>query len=135
MAFLSLLVAKHACSWCTAGGLGWNTPCHNGANHKRHAADLTHSPIPRLQELLGRMPRRLATAGKYARDFFNRAGELRHIKKLHFWPLDRVLVEKYHFQLEEVGWGLCTHLGGGGGSAHRAGSTVKKENAVYCIGK
>ncbi len=40
--------------------------------------------------------------GKYARDYFNRNGELRHIKKLRFWPLDRVLSEKYHLPEHEV---------------------------------
>ena len=44
--------------------------------------------------------------GKYARDYFNRNGELRHIKKLRYWPLDRVLVEKYKLSEEEVRW-LC----------------------------
>lgn len=46
-------------------------------------------------ELLGRMPRRVCSSGKFARDYFNRQGELRHIKKLKFWPMDRVLQDKY----------------------------------------
>ena len=50
-----------------------------------------------MQELCGRMPKRLALGGKYSRDFFNRQGELRHIRKLRMWPLDRVLQEKYGF--------------------------------------
>ena len=53
-------------------------------------------------ELLGVMPRRVWSAGKYSKDFFTRHGELRHIKKLRFWPLDRVLVEKYHLPDDEV---------------------------------
>jgi hypothetical protein len=40
--------------------------------------------------------------GRYAEEFFNRHGELRHIKSLRFWPLDRVLSEKYHFPRHEV---------------------------------
>lgn len=55
-------------------------------------------------ELLGRMPRRVCATGKYAKDYFNRHGELRHIKKLRFWPLDRVLQEKYDFPRQEVGF-------------------------------
>jgi len=39
---------------------------------------------------------------RHAHDFFNRAGELRHIKKLKFWPLEEVLVEKYELAVEEV---------------------------------
>ena len=34
----------------------------------------------------------VALSGKHSRDFFNRHGELRHIRKLRFWPLQRVLV-------------------------------------------
>ena len=53
-------------------------------------------------ELCGRMPRRVWAAGKYARDFFNRAGELRHIKRLRFWPLPDVLAQKYELPPAEV---------------------------------
>ncbi|CAK0782897.1 hypothetical protein CVIRNUC_006092 [Coccomyxa viridis] len=53
-------------------------------------------------ELLGRMPRRVCSTGRYAKDYFNRHGELRHIKKLRFWPLERVLHEKYEFPQEEA---------------------------------
>ena len=53
-------------------------------------------------ELLGHMPRRICSAGKYAKDYFNRHGELRHIKKLRFWPLNGVLHEKYEFPKKEV---------------------------------
>lgn len=53
-------------------------------------------------ELLGRIPRRLSGTGKYAKDYFNRHGELRHIKKMRFWPLDKVLSEKYHLPEDEV---------------------------------
>ena len=31
-------------------------------------------------ELLGRFPKALSTRGKYASEFFNRKGELRHIR-------------------------------------------------------
>ncbi|BFI43522.1 serine/threonine-protein kinase SRPK3 [Marchantia polymorpha subsp. ruderalis] len=50
-----------------------------------------------MMELLGRMPRKVALGGRYSRDYFNRHGELRHIRKLRYWPLDGVLVEKYDF--------------------------------------
>ena len=40
--------------------------------------------------------------GKYARDYFNRNGELLHIKRLKAWQLDRVLVEKYGLSAHEV---------------------------------
>lgn len=53
-------------------------------------------------ELLGKMPRKVALHGKYAKEFFNRNGELRHIKQLKYWSLEQVLVEKYDMPLEEV---------------------------------
>ena len=48
---------------------------------------------------------------RHARDFFNRAGELRHIKKLKFWPLEEVLVEKYELAVEEVRTLTCCDAG------------------------
>lgn len=48
-----------------------------------------------MMELCGRIPRKTALSGKYSRDFFNKHGELRHIKRLRFWPLEKVLVDKY----------------------------------------
>lgn len=53
-------------------------------------------------ELLGRIPKRISGTGKYAKDYFNRHGELRHIKKMRFWPLEKVLTEKYHLPEDEV---------------------------------
>eukprot|EP00882_Tetradesmus_deserticola_P017602 GHRQ01018858.1.p1 GENE.GHRQ01018858.1~~GHRQ01018858.1.p1 ORF type:complete len:160 (+),score=57.79 GHRQ01018858.1:56-535(+) len=42
------------------------------------------------------------SSGKYARDYFNRAGELRHIKRLKFWDLQAVLHEKYRLPRAEA---------------------------------
>lgn len=42
-------------------------------------------------------PFQIALGGRYSREFFNRHGDLRHIRRLRFWPLDKVLVEKYEF--------------------------------------
>lgn len=53
-------------------------------------------------ELTGGIPKKLCLSGKYSRDFFNRHGELKHIKDLRVWPLDRVLVDKYDFPPEEA---------------------------------
>ena len=55
-----------------------------------------------IMELLGRPPKRVFTTGTRARTFFTRTGELRHIKRLKFWPLDRVLREKYGMPASEV---------------------------------
>ncbi|CAK7343332.1 unnamed protein product [Dovyalis caffra] len=43
-----------------------------------------------------------AQGGRYSRDFFNRYGDLRHIRRLRFWPLNKVLVEKYEFSEQDA---------------------------------
>jgi serine/threonine-protein kinase SRPK3 len=65
---------------------------HSGDNFDR---DEDHLAL--MMELLGMMPRKIALGGRYSRDFFNRYGDLRHIRRLRFWPLRKVLVEKYEF--------------------------------------
>ena len=62
-----------------------------------------------MMELVGRMPKRLALSGKYSREYFNRQGELRHIRSLRFWPLERVLIEKYAMPPEDA-VGLASFL-------------------------
>ncbi|KAK3146087.1 hypothetical protein QOZ80_3BG0261460 [Eleusine coracana subsp. coracana] len=65
---------------------------HSGDNFDR---DEDHLAL--MMELLGMMPRKIALGGRYSRDFFNRYGDLRHIRRLRFWPLSKVLIEKYEF--------------------------------------
>lgn len=65
---------------------------HSGENYGR---DEDHLAL--MMELLGMMPRKIALGGRYSREFFNRYGDLRHIHRLRFWPLGKVLVEKYEF--------------------------------------
>ncbi|XLU46985.1 serine/threonine-protein kinase spk-1 isoform X1 [Arachis ipaensis] len=65
---------------------------HSGDNFDR---DEDHLAL--MMELLGMMPRKIALGGRYSRDFFNRYGDLRHIRRLRFWPLNKVLMEKYDF--------------------------------------
>ncbi|XP_070051208.1 uncharacterized protein [Nicotiana tomentosiformis] len=47
-------------------------------------------------------PFQIALGGRYSREFFNRHGDLRHIRRLRFWPLDKVLVEKYEFSKQDA---------------------------------
>lgn len=67
--------------------------------------------IAQIIELLGEVPKSIAFSGKYSGEFFNRKGmhyvrcylgklivtigELRHIHKLRFWPVESVLHDKY----------------------------------------
>lgn len=65
---------------------------HSGDNYDR---DEDHLAL--MMELLGMMPRKVALGGRYSREFFNRFGDLRHIRRLRFWPLSKVLMDKYEF--------------------------------------
>ena len=86
--------------------------------------------MAQVLELLGDMPKALALSGKYSHEIFTRkgefipcslnrdsgdgimspdldadvasAGELRHISRLRYWPLDLVLKEKYLMEAEEA---------------------------------
>ncbi|KAM7264676.1 hypothetical protein ACFE04_002359 [Oxalis oulophora] len=70
---------------------------HSAENYDR---DEDHLAL--MMELLGMMPRKIALGGRYSRDFFNRYGDLRHIRRLRFWPLNKVLVEKYDFSEKDA---------------------------------
>ncbi|XP_023512993.1 SRSF protein kinase 2 [Cucurbita pepo subsp. pepo] len=70
---------------------------HSGDNYER---DEDHLAL--MMELLGVMPRKVALGGRYSRDYFNRYGELRHIRHLRFWPLNKVLTEKYDFSEQDA---------------------------------
>lgn len=70
---------------------------HSGDNFDR---DEDHLAL--MMELLGMMPRKIALGGRYSRDFFNRHGDLRHIRRLRFWPLNKVLEEKYNFPEQDA---------------------------------
>jgi serine/threonine protein kinase len=47
-------------------------------------------------ELLGPMPKTLTARGRRSATYFNRRGDLRHIKSLRYWGLESVLEQKYH---------------------------------------
>ncbi|KAL1558194.1 non-specific serine/threonine protein kinase [Salvia divinorum] len=70
---------------------------HSGENFDR---DEDHLAL--MMELLGMMPRKVALGGRYSRDFFNRFGDLRHIRRLRVWPLVKVLLEKYEFREQDA---------------------------------
>jgi len=68
-----------------------------GGNYDR---DEDH--LAMFQELLGKIPKKIAVGGKYSKKFFDRKGNLKHIKQLKFWPVEEVLHEKYHFSVREA---------------------------------
>ncbi|XP_022868037.1 SRSF protein kinase 1-like isoform X1 [Olea europaea var. sylvestris] len=50
-----------------------------------------------MMELLGKMPRKIATSGARSKDYFDRYGDLKRIRRLKYRPLDRFLVDKFNF--------------------------------------
>ncbi|GKV21890.1 hypothetical protein SLEP1_g31821 [Rubroshorea leprosula] len=50
-----------------------------------------------MMELLGKMSRKIAIGGAQSKDYFDRHGDLKRIRRLKHWPLDRLLVDKYKF--------------------------------------
>jgi len=68
---------------------------HSGDDYSRDEDHLAH-----IIELIGPIPRQIAFAGHYSREFFNKRGELRHITKLKPWGLYEVLTEKYEWDPE-----------------------------------
>ncbi|KAM7410856.1 hypothetical protein PAMA_021019 [Pampus argenteus] len=63
---------------------------------------LEEDHIAQIMELLGKIPPAVALSGKYSAEYFSRRGDLQRVGPLRFWSLYDVLVEKYHFLLEEA---------------------------------
>jgi len=59
--------------------------------------DKNDDHLAQIIELLGNPPKKIWSTGKYSRDFFNSKGQLKNIKNLTYWPLKKVLIEKYHW--------------------------------------
>lgn len=58
--------------------------------------------LAQMMELLGRIPKDVALSGKKSKRFFDQSGHLRCVRGLQYWPLDRVLVEKYRIKEDEA---------------------------------
>ncbi|KAM1553918.1 hypothetical protein ACFX1Z_006730 [Malus domestica] len=70
--------------------------------HSGDSYDKDEDHLALMMELLGTIPRKTALRGKYSQDFFNRYGDLKHIRQLRFWPLNKVLTEKYAFSEQDA---------------------------------
>lgn len=70
---------------------------------KKHCVLISFNIVSRCElRCLKSSCMQIALGGRYSRDFFNRQGELRHIRRLRFWPLSKVLMEKYDFSEEDA---------------------------------
>jgi len=68
-----------------------------GANYSR-----SEDHLALFQELLGKIPKKIALGGKESKQYFNRKGNLKHIKQQKAWPLEEVLSEKYKFSVKDA---------------------------------
>jgi len=50
--------------------------------------------LAQIIELMGKMPKKFAISGRYSKKYFDKNGNLRRIKKIWYWPLKNVLMEK-----------------------------------------
>ena len=55
-----------------------------------------------MMELLGPMPRSMALSGTRYSKIFDKNGQLKRIRGLNYWPLHKVLEEKYKFRSHEA---------------------------------
>lgn len=69
---------------------------------KGYYYDKDDDHLAQMVELLGPMPKNFALSGKKAKRFFDPTGHLRRIRGLNYWPLHRVLTEKYRFLPKEA---------------------------------
>ena len=58
--------------------------------------------LAQIIELLGKMPKKFALSGSDSYKYFDKKGKLRRIKKLVYYPLKNVLMEKYNFKEKEA---------------------------------
>ncbi|XP_072305631.1 SRSF protein kinase 3 isoform X2 [Eucyclogobius newberryi] len=66
------------------------------------SCSLEEDHIAQIMVLLGKIPAAIALTGKYSAEYFNRRGHLLRVGPVKSWKLYDILVEKYHFMLEEA---------------------------------
>lgn len=69
---------------------------------KGQSYDKDDDHLAQMMELLGRMPKNMALSGKHSKKFFDSKGHLKRISGLNYWPLKKVLMEKYRIRETEA---------------------------------
>ncbi|XP_028795359.1 SRSF protein kinase 1 [Neltuma alba] len=80
---------------CTAFELATGDMMFTPKGGQDYSEDEDH--LAMMMELLGKMPRRVAISGARSKDYFDRHGDLKRIRRLKFWPLDKLLIDRYKF--------------------------------------
>ncbi|KAG5534479.1 hypothetical protein RHGRI_022566 [Rhododendron griersonianum] len=73
-----------------------STMSHGYDNYDRSPC-LENDHLALMMELLGKMPRKIAIGGALSKDYFDRHGDLKRIRRLKYLSLDRLLINKYKF--------------------------------------
>ena len=55
-----------------------------------------------MMEMLGKLPKKLALSGRYSRNYYNKDGKLKNIKKMNWDPLKAVMENEYNYSKEEA---------------------------------
>ena len=58
--------------------------------------------LAQIIELVGKMPKNFALSGSNSMKYFNKNGKLKRIRKLQYYPLVKILTEKYNFKEKEA---------------------------------
>ncbi|XP_017341892.1 SRSF protein kinase 3 isoform X2 [Ictalurus punctatus] len=85
---------------CMAFELATGDPLFEPKTGKNFSLEEDH--LAHIIELLGNIPASVALSGKYSSKYFNSRGDLQRIPTLRCWGLYEVLIEKYHFLLQEA---------------------------------
>ncbi|KAI4314659.1 hypothetical protein L6164_027547 [Bauhinia variegata] len=79
---------------CTAFELATGDMMFTPKSGQGYSEDEDHLAL--MMELLGKMPRKVAIGGVRSKDYFDRHGDLKRIRRLKFCPLDKLLIDRYN---------------------------------------
>ncbi|MQL88988.1 hypothetical protein Taro_021559 [Colocasia esculenta] len=80
---------------CIAFELATGDMLFTPRNGQAFSEDEDHLAL--MMELLGKIPRKIAIGGSRSKDYFDRHGDLKRIRRLKSLPLHQLLVDKYKF--------------------------------------
>lgn len=69
---------------------------------KRSDTSKSEEHLALLQESLGRFKKEFALGGTRSREYFNKNGHLLHIKDIEDYPISKILIKEYEWDVEEA---------------------------------